>query len=523
MVVMTTPQDPQVLLRSKSYLRLLILAALLGVPVSAAAYGFLALVAYLQPEVFTHLPNGLGFHGAPPWWPLPVLAVAGLLVAPVIRFLPGKGGHSPADGFKPGGGAPTPAQLPGVLLASLATLSLGVVLGPEAPLIALGGGLAVLAVRLARRDLPAQATAVVAAAGSFAAVSTLLGSPIAGAFLLMEAAGLGGAMMGVVLLPGLLASGVGALIFVGLDSLTGLGTFSLSIPGLPHFARPDVAEFGWALVIGVAAAILGTAIQRLALLIRPHIERRLLLLLTPVVGLLIAGLTIAYTEGTGHSYSDVLFSGQSQLGPLITHAAGYSVGALLLLLACKGLAYSASLSSFRGGPTFPSLYLGAAGGIALSHLPGLPLVPGVAMGIGAMCAVMLRLPLTSVLLATLLLFSDGLAVTPLVIVAVVVAHMTAARLTPAPAPAASPAPAAAAPAAAGAARVPPQAPAAEPIPPRVPHSSPPDQGTGPASVPGPVTAAPPSVPPQASAPGPATPPARRAGSPDDRPGPKGTP
>ncbi len=466
MLVMTTPGDPQALLRSKSYLGLLILAAALGVPVSAAAYGFLALVAYLQPQVFTHLPNGLGFHGAPPWWPLPVLTVAGLLVAPAIRFLPGTGGHSPADGFQPGEGAPTPAELPGVLLAALATLSLGVVLGPEAPLIALGGGLAVLAVRLAKRDMPARATAVVAAAGSFAAVSTLLGSPIVGAFLLMEAAGLG-SMTGVVLLPGLLASGVGALIFVGLDHVTGLGTFSLSVPGLPHFARPDVAEFGWALVIGLAAAFAGTAIHRLGLLIRPHVERRILRL-TPVAGMIIAGLTIAYTEGTGHSYADVLFSGQSQLGPLITHAAGYSVGALLLLLACKGLAYAVSLSSFRGGPTFPALYLGAAGGIALSHLPGLPLVPGVAMGIGAMCAVMLRLPLTSVLLATLLLFSDGVAVMPLVIVAVVVAYVASARLAPPPAATAT---------------APPQAPSAEPPAPTAPRASPPDLGTEPAGTP----------------------------------------
>jgi H+/Cl- antiporter ClcA len=477
MVMMTTPQDPQVLLRSKSYLRLLILAAVLGVPVSAAAYGFLQLVAYLQGEVFTHLPNGLGFHGAPPWWPLPVLTVAGLLVAPVIRFLPGKGGHSPADGFKAGEGAPTPAQLPGVLLAALATLSLGVVLGPEAPLIALGGGLALLAVRLARRDMPAQATAVVAAAGSFAAVSTLLGSPIVGAFLLMEASGLGGPMLGVVLLPGLLASGVGALIFVGLDALTGLGTFSLSVPGLPHFARPDIAEFGWALVIGVAAAIVGTAIHRLGLFLRPHVERRILLL-TPVVGMAIAGLTIAYTEGTGKSSSDVLFSGQSQLGPLITHAASYSVGALLLLLACKGLAYGASLSSFRGGPTFPALFLGAAGGIALSHLPGLPLVPGVAMGIGAMCAVMLRLPLTSVLLASLLLSSDGVAVMPLVIVAVVVAYVVSARL--APAPTAAPAPGSAS---AATATVPPQVPAKEPATPPARRAGSPDQGTGPERTP----------------------------------------
>ena len=72
------------------------------------------------------------------------------------------------------------------------------------------------------------------------------------------------------------------------------------------------------------------------------------------------------------------------------------MGALLLLLVCKGLAYGVSLSSFRGGPIFPALFIGTAGGIALSHLPGLPLVAGVAMGLGAMSVVMLKLPLTSV-------------------------------------------------------------------------------------------------------------------------------
>ena len=165
---MTTPPDPQALLRSKSYLGLLILAALLGVPISAAAYGFLALVSYLQSELFTHLPNGLGFHGAPPWWPLPSWRgrPAGRPGHPVPA---GHGRPFAGRRFQAGEGAPAPPQLPGVLLAALATLSLGVVLGPEAPLIALGGGLAVLAVRLARRDMPAQATAVVAAAGSFAA------------------------------------------------------------------------------------------------------------------------------------------------------------------------------------------------------------------------------------------------------------------------------------------------------------------------------------------------------------------
>ena len=113
---------------------------------------------------------------------------------------------------------------------------------------------------------------------------------------------------------------------------------------------------------------------------------------------------------------------------LVQHAAGWTVGALLLLVVCKSLAYGLSLSSFRGGPVFPSMFIGAAGGIAASHLPGMVLVAGVAMGIGAMCTAMLKLPLTSTLLATLLLYSDGLAVMPLVIVAVVVAYVTSAWL-----------------------------------------------------------------------------------------------
>ena len=430
---MTKPPDPLALLRSRSYIVLLVVAAIIGAPVSTAAYFFLALVSKMQGWIFTDLPKGVGFHAEPLWWPLLPLLLAGILVSLTIRYLPGRGGHSPADGFKAGAGPPSPRDLAGITLAAFATLSLGVVLGPEAPLIALGGGLGVLAVKLVKRDAPAQTQAAVAAAGSFAAISTLLGSPLTGAFLLMEASGLGGAMMQVVLVPGLLAAGVGSLVFVGLDAWTGLGTFSLAIPGLPHVGAPTIGEFLWALAIGVLAVPFGLAIRWLGLFLRPHVERRILLL-TPVVGLAVAGLAIAFAAGTGKGSSEVLFSGQSALGPFIADSASYTVGALLLLLACKGLAYGVSLSSFRGGPTFPALFLGAAGGVALSHLPGLPLVDGVAMGIAAMSVVMLRLPLTSVLLASLLLASDGLAVMPLVIVAVVVAYVISARFTPSPAP-----------------------------------------------------------------------------------------
>jgi H+/Cl- antiporter ClcA len=408
-----------------------VLAAIIGVPVSALAYGFLKLVDELQKAFFTTIPEDLGFDAPPAWWPLPLLVVSGVVVALAISRLPGRGGHSPADGFHPGG-ITAPIDLPSILLASLGTLSFGVVLGPEAPLILMGSGLGALAVRLAARDAPPTAATVIASAGSFAAISSLLGSPLLGAFLLLEAAGLGGPMLGLVLVPGLLAAGIGMLIFVGLDSLTGYGTFSLAIPNLPPFGQPTVAMFLWAIVFGVVAAFLGHGIQWLARAVRPHVERRMLLLM-PVLGVLIAGLAIGFDQATDKSSSEVLFSGQSALPGLVEQAADWSVGALLLLVLCKGLAYALSLSSFRGGPVFPAMFIGAAAGIAASHLPGLSVVPGVAMGIGAMCTVMLGLPLTATLLATVLLGTDGLNVMPLVIVAVVVAYVASARLTPAPA------------------------------------------------------------------------------------------
>src|SRR3954447_12868497 len=92
--------DPRALLRSSAYVKLLVIAAVIGVPVSAAAYGFLALVDWLQSALFDDLPSTLGFAHPPVWWPAPLLVIGGLAAGAAIRFLPGTGGHSPADGLK---------------------------------------------------------------------------------------------------------------------------------------------------------------------------------------------------------------------------------------------------------------------------------------------------------------------------------------------------------------------------------------------------------------------------------------
>ena len=64
----TGAPDPAALLRSRDYLSMLSLAALLGIPVSAIAYGVLVLVAFTQRFIFEDLPADL-YGSAPAWWP----------------------------------------------------------------------------------------------------------------------------------------------------------------------------------------------------------------------------------------------------------------------------------------------------------------------------------------------------------------------------------------------------------------------------------------------------------------------
>jgi len=421
-------EDATSLMRSAQYRRLLVLAAVVGVIVSFLSWCFLELVEVGKNAVYEDLPSLLGFDAAPSWWPIPILALAGLIVAFAIERLPGRGGHIPAEGLK--AGAARPIELPGIALAALATLCLGMVLGPEAPLIALGTGLAVLAVKLSRRDVPPQALAVVAAAGAFAAISTIFGSPVVGAVIMIEATGLGGATLSLVLLPGLIAAGVGSLVFLGMGSWTGLSSSAYALGPLPvpSFSHPTVADFLWTIGVAVVAAVVTFVIVQIARRTEPVVGRRPFLLL-PAAAVLVAVLAILFAQITGEPQNVVLFSGQDAFDHLVQQAPTLSLATLGLLLLFKGLAWSISLGNFRGGPTFPALFLGAVGGLMASHLPGFSETPALAALMGAAAVSILRLPLSSILVALLLTTSGGPATAPFIIVGVVVAHLTTLGLT----------------------------------------------------------------------------------------------
>ncbi|MFE7275151.1 chloride channel protein [Streptomyces sp. NPDC057623] len=413
------------LLRSPAYQRALVFSALIGVPVSLAAFWFLAGLHELEHLVWADLPAGLGWDTPPWWWPLPLLTLAGIAVGLVVRHLPGAGGHVPAAGLH-SPGLPL-AALPGVVLAALASLPLGAALGPEAPLIALGGGLALLFARLARAPVTSQSTALVEAAGAAAALPAIFGNPLVGAVILIEVAGVGGPRLFAVMLPALLSSGIGSLVFTGFGRWTGLSTGDLSLTlGVPS-PRLDAGDVFWSVPIAVALGLVLHLVLGTGRLTAVFVSRRPVARTT--VCALAAGVCAAvYSLAADRSPTDVASSGQATLAQLADDPHAWGVGALVAVLLCKAAAYALCLGSLRGGPVFPALFLGGAVGVLLAPLPGLGVVPGLAAGMAAAAAAALRLPVSSAVLVVLVMGSAEM--TPVVIIAAVVGFATAQLLPP---------------------------------------------------------------------------------------------
>ena len=116
-----------------AYLRVVGLAALIGIPAALVAALFLGLIHVLENWLWHDVPASLGF-AEPPWFLIVGLPVAGaVLVVAARALLPGDGGHPPLEGLKAG---ETPlANIPGIVLAALGSLAFGAVLGPEIALV----------------------------------------------------------------------------------------------------------------------------------------------------------------------------------------------------------------------------------------------------------------------------------------------------------------------------------------------------------------------------------------------------
>lgn len=405
----------------KAQSRVLATAGLIGVPVSFAAFVFLALLHQFTGFVWEDLPERLGLGTLPWWWPAPWLAVGGLLVGIAVRYLPGRGGHVPLEGL---GTEPVPpSHTPGILLAALGGLPLGAVLGPEAPLIAVGSAAATALTHRwgPRRDTPEHA--VLSAAGAASAIAVIFGSPLIAAVFIVESAAATGHRRTRIVLPCLLASGIGALIFTGLGSWTGFEIASLALPEISGPLELGLTDILWTVPAAIAIAYAVKQLHRLGHWFESHSIRR------QGAAAVLAGLSVAACAGayallTGRSPVEVALSGQETLADVAAEPEAWTAGALVALLVFKGLAYGVSLAALRGGPIFPALFLGAAAGLLMSGLPGFGTVPALAAGMAAATTAILPLPVSSAVLVTLLLGPASVSMTPIVLVAVVVAYVS---------------------------------------------------------------------------------------------------
>jgi len=410
---------------ARAYLRTLVLAALLGVPVAFGAVLFQTAIHDVTHLVWDVIPDELGWSQPAWWYVVLVPGLAGLLVAAAVR-LPGHGGHSPLEGL--GADPVPPIALTSILTAALATLGLGLVLGPEAPLIALGLGLGALAVRLIR--LEGTGAQLLVLSGAFAAIAALFGGPLVAAFLLFEVTAASGKIpaqqIGRALLPGFVAAGTGALVFTGVAGWSGLHQTTLSLPQLPPYDSVRVSDLIWCLPMAAVVAAVVVALRHLAHRVAAQSPRG------PAFVLLVAGLGVGALAVVFRALADrpvdlVLFSGQTELPAVIAEG---SAGVLALLVVAKGLAYALSLGAgFRGGPVFPAIALGVAAAMVAANLfPSFHTTPAVAVGIAAGTTAVLKVPFTAVLLATLLMGSSAFDVAPIAVLAAAVAWLIATAL-----------------------------------------------------------------------------------------------
>ena len=414
---MSAPAAPAEL-AGRAYLRLILLGAAIGIPAALLAAGFLALVHQLEDVLWHDLPDALG-RTSPPWYlviGLPIVGACLVLVA--RRLLPGDGGHRPLEGLSP---EPTPvAYGPGIALAALGTLAFGSVLGPEAPLIALGSLVGVAAASLFAPG--PRERAVLSMAGSFSAISALFGGPLVAGMLLVEAGvGMGAALIPI-LLPGLVAAAVGYVIFVGLGDWGGLDATALSVPGLPRYDGTSVEDLVVGLVVGLAAAVLIVAVRRLEAGVDRMGGRHLGMPALLVAGGLAVGVLAELADVLGADSQDVLFSGQASVPDLVVEG---STKVVLLLLAAKALGYAVSLGcGFRGGPVFPAVFLGIALATVAVNLLDVSPTLAVAVGTAAGLAAMTRLLFASLLFAALLVGIPGLDAIPAAVMAAAAAWVT---------------------------------------------------------------------------------------------------
>ena len=396
----------------RPYLRILLLAALLGFVSAVITFIFLVIVNVGQTLIWEQA--ALAMSMSVPVFTLVICTLGGLLVGVLVKVF---GDHSGifAELMLEFGktGRFNYRHAPGIVITALVSLIAGGSLGPEAPLADACGSLGTLTADKLKLD--ERGTRSLGFSGLSGMLAAMLTSPFGGALLGLESAR-AGVDYAWTLFPSLVSSAFATIAFVLLS-----GSFFGALYAFPDY-QPRFTDLLLAVPLGLLGALAGAifiiVFQQLRQIMEPLKTHLIVRGLIGGLGLGIAGALLPLT----------LFSGEEQTAILIKDAAALGVVMLIVLALVKLLITTLCLATgWKGGYIFPTMFAGTALGLA-AHLifPSIPVAVAVAATMGGAMVATMKAPIFSALFVMVLVQREA---SPVIAIAVIVGALATARIS----------------------------------------------------------------------------------------------
>ncbi len=341
-----------------------------------------------------------------------ILVAVGAAVA-VITRLGGETGNVEllVDNIHVLGGAESARGLRSLVPSSLLCVAAGAAMGPEAPLVQTTGTIGTTIATRSQR--PAADVRVLTITGMAAGFTVLFGAPLGAAFFALEILHRRGLQYYEALMPALVGSSCGYVVYLG---LSGLGIEPIwQLRDFGPLGLDDLAVAAVVGVVGVAIAALFTAtVGALRRLLAPVPTALRYVLGGAALGVL--GLWSPYALTFGESQLE------SALDPKL------AVGAVAVAALAKFLGTTVTLAAgWKGGFIILLFFIGATlGQVAHAALPWADGTVLTACAMVAICVAVTKTPLGTTLVVTEI---AGLSLLPVTIVTAVVAVVLSARVS----------------------------------------------------------------------------------------------
>ena len=387
------------------YRRLLGVSVLLGISGGVLGLIYLGGTGWVIDRLF---PESDGAAWSGEWWWIPLIAFGGLAVVAlrtawrVPETVPGGVAIIEAAEVD----ARTAPQW--VAIAAVSAVA-GASLGPSFALVVMGGGLGswIANRRWAEGGADPDYT-LTGIAGGFGAAFT---SPILGAFLVSELEPTPRQRYVASIIPQLIASTIGFIIFYSVVGRTFLDSYE--VPAYDF----EVVDMAIAVGLGVLSAIVMLVFVGVILAVRwvcKLISNRYVLGVVAGAAVGLIAFALPLTVGAG----------QSQLGVVIDDPGALGIGLLGVVLLAKMAAMALSLEvGFMGGNVFPLIFMGGTAGIMVYLVfPDIPVALAVSCMLAAVPGSFLRAPISMVFIAVIAL-ALGAETTAPVAVAVATSYL----------------------------------------------------------------------------------------------------